>query len=128
MSKRIIYVELKTGYADNGPAWIGEGIFSKSGQTVYFNGHAFKKAQGISGNHFEIESGNEYWISGVKKNGNDRHSAGSGIIQIDESIIPNYLDLTNQTILPKNKFIKVQLDNVPAKEALMKVLNQKSEQ
>jgi hypothetical protein len=36
------YIELKPGYSDNGPAWIGKVEFSKSGKTVYFNGHAFK--------------------------------------------------------------------------------------
>ena len=125
MRTQILYVELKTGYSDNGPAWIGKGFFSKSGQTVYFNGQAFKKANGTSGNHFEIESGNEYWISGIKKNGKDRHSGGSGIIQIDESIISDYLNHTGLTTLIKNKFKIIKLDNIPAKEALTEISNQK---
>jgi hypothetical protein len=61
------YIELKTGYADDGPAWIGFVQLSKSGRTVYFNGKAFKRSQGISANHRDLESGDEYWISGIKK-------------------------------------------------------------
>lgn len=30
MKSEIKYIELKTGYADNGPAWIGKVEFSKS--------------------------------------------------------------------------------------------------
>ena len=33
----IKYIELKTGYADNGPAWIGNVKESKTGKTIYFN-------------------------------------------------------------------------------------------
>ena len=33
----IKYIELKTGYNDDGPAWIGNVKESKSGKTVYFN-------------------------------------------------------------------------------------------
>ena len=37
------YIELRTGYRDNVPAWIGRVRMSRSGQTVYFNGKAFKR-------------------------------------------------------------------------------------
>ena len=74
------YIERKTGYADNGPAWIARVRLSKSGRTVYFNGKALKRTggQGIPGNHRDIETGDEYWVSGVKKRGVNRHWAGSG--------------------------------------------------
>lgn len=128
MKSQIIYVELKTGYNDNGPAWIGKGFFSKTGQTVYFNGQAFKKAKGVMGNHFEIESGDEYWISGIKKKGNDRHWGGSGIIQIDESAISDYLNLSGQNSLAKNKFKIVQLNNIPPIVTVNEIENRKLEQ
>ncbi|MFI5219785.1 MAG: hypothetical protein ACHQNT_09880 [Bacteroidia bacterium] len=125
MKSQLLYIELKTGFNDNGPAWIGKGFFSKTGQTVYFNGQAFKKAKGVSGNHFEIESGDEYWISGIKKNGTDRHWAGSGIIQIDESILSDYLNLIGQTSLTKNKFKIVKLNNNPPISAVTEIENRK---
>jgi hypothetical protein len=63
------YIELKTGYTDNGPAWIARVKLSKSGRTIYFNGKALKRVAGggISGNHYDIQTGHEYWVSGVKK-------------------------------------------------------------
>lgn len=87
------YIELKSGYQDNGPAWIGRVRLSKSKTTVYFNGKAFKKAQGggISGNYFDVETGQEYWISGIKKNGEDRHRAGSGRILVEKDALEEYL-------------------------------------
>jgi hypothetical protein len=74
------YIELKSGYGDSGPAWIAKVKLSRSKTTVYFNGCALKKAKGggISGNYFDLESGEEFWISGIKKNGEDRHWAGPG--------------------------------------------------
>jgi hypothetical protein len=40
------YVELKTVYEDNGPAWVGFVTRSKTGRTAYFNGRALKKMGG----------------------------------------------------------------------------------
>ena len=33
----LMYIELKTGYSDDGPAWIGYVKTSKSKKTIYFN-------------------------------------------------------------------------------------------
>ena len=38
MKTRIMYIELKTGYEDDGPARIGRVRFSKSGKTIYYRG------------------------------------------------------------------------------------------
>ncbi len=35
--KMLRYIELKSGYSDNGPAWIGYVTPSKTGRTIYFN-------------------------------------------------------------------------------------------
>jgi hypothetical protein len=69
------YLELKTGYSDNGPAWIAKVGVSKFGRTLYFNGKALKRGSGISGNHFDLETGEEYWVSNVAEMSN-RHSVG----------------------------------------------------
>jgi hypothetical protein len=37
------YLELKSGYSDDGPAWIAKVGVSKSGRTVYFQGKALKE-------------------------------------------------------------------------------------
>ena len=123
MRKEILYVELKEDHS--GPAWIGYAHFSKSGQAVYFNGKVFRKGQGINSNHFDIENGDEYWISGVKKNGEDRHWSGKGKIFIDKSVVNDYLKIIGNTILPKNKFVLVDLKNTPNKELSRKIENRK---
>ncbi len=104
MEQELIYVELKTGYSDNGPAWVGFAGYSKSGATTYFNGQAFKslRGSGISGNYYETESGDEYWISGIKKTGQDRHWAGSGKIEIDKDAVSKYLSTLGISSLPKS--------------------------
>ena len=104
MRNRIIYVELKSGYADDGPAWIGYAGYSKTGATIYFDGKAFKslKGSGIGANYYEVESGDQYWISGVKKNGQDRHWAGGGNVEIEESCVSEYLEEVGASSLPRN--------------------------
>lgn len=111
MKPELKYIELKTGFGDNGPAWIGMAEFSKSGRTVYFNGRAFKNsnARGISGNYYDIENGDEYWISGIKKNGTDRHWAGGGKIMIDRNVVDLYLSLVEFNALDKNRFELVNI-------------------
>jgi hypothetical protein len=102
----IRYIELKTGYNDNGSAWIGRVQVSRSGQTVYFNGKAFKRrGGGASGNHFDVETGDNYWISGVKKDGRDRHWAGSGKITIEASAVDEYLEMSAQERLDPSRFV-----------------------
>ncbi|MBL7881583.1 MAG: hypothetical protein JNN23_17250 [Chryseobacterium gambrini] len=105
MKSKIRYIENKSS-GHHGSAWIGLVEFSKSGQTVYFNNKALKKLKipGISGNHFDIKTGEEYWVSGVKKNGQDRHQLGGGKIMIDRKSIPEYLKLVDFTILDENTF------------------------
>lgn len=120
----IKYIELKTGYNDDGPAWIGKVKISRSGNTVYFNNHAFQKYNGISGNFIDVESGDEYWISGVKKNGEDRHWAGKGKIIIDSKIISEYLEIIGEKELNKTKFIVESIEDVFPVERINAILNQ----
>ena len=92
-STRIMYIELKTGYADDGPAWIGRASFSKTGQTVYYRGKTLRAngGRGVSGNFYDVKTGEEYWVSGVKRDGSDRHWAGSGRVHIDDDVRAEYL-------------------------------------
>ncbi|GAB5407839.1 MAG: hypothetical protein BalsKO_02040 [Balneolaceae bacterium] len=129
METELKYIELKTGFSDNGPAWISKVETSKSGQTIYFNDMALKrlKTPGIGANHFDIETGEEYWISGIKKNGLDRHWAGSGKVMIDEDIVEEYLNLINRTDLNKTKHIIVSTNKSFDKSRFDSIENQKSE-
>ena len=108
MKTQLKYIELKSDYEDNGPAWIGKVEFSKSGKTAYFNGHAFHgNGHGICR---DIESREIYWISGVKKNGQDRHWAGNGKIMIDRNVIDEYLSIIDSKCLDLKKYILVDVE------------------
>jgi len=91
MKTRIMYIEKK---AENltGEARIGRVSFSKSGKSIYYNGLRFEtlKGDGFKSNYFEIESGEDYWISGCKKNGEDRLYGESTPIYIDEDVREEY--------------------------------------
>lgn len=103
--RQLMYIELKSGYGDSGPAWISYITFSKSGRTVYFNGKALKcSARGISGNYYDLESGDEYWVSGVKKRGTNRHWAGSGKIQLDVNVVADFLQHTGQSEVDSKQY------------------------
>jgi len=43
------------------------------------------------GNYIDMETGESFWVSGVKKNGKDRHWAGSGKVLIEASAVAEYL-------------------------------------
>lgn len=107
MQPQLRYIELKTGHAHNGPAWIARVEFSKSGKTVYFNGKALKgNAHGIC---FDIESGEEYWISGLKKRGSNRHVFGNGKVMVDREAVPEILEFYEVTALDPKQFVVVDL-------------------
>lgn len=98
-SSRIMYLEQKSGFNDDGPARIGRVTFSKSGRSVYYQGRRFEriKGGGASGNYEEVETGDEYWISGIKRDGSDRHWAGSGRVEIDEDVLAEYESMRKQS-------------------------------
>jgi len=124
MKPQLTYIELKSGYSDNGPAWIGIVEFSKTGQTIYFDDKALKrlKIPSSNANHYNIETGDEYWVSGVKKNGLDRHWAGHGKIMIDKNAIDKYLDHVSQQELDLTKFEIVEFKKID-KERINKIEN-----
>jgi hypothetical protein len=96
--KLLKYIELRSGYRDDGPAWIGYVTLSKTRRTVYFNDRALMKLKGqqrgeSGGNHVDLETGESFWVSGVKKNGQDRHRAGSGMVLIEAAALHEYLNV-----------------------------------
>ena len=101
MKSRIMYIELKThpgGHDDRGPAWIGRVTFSKSGSTLYYKGKRFQRAHMHCGNYYDLETDEDYWISGPKKNGEDRYSwAQRTPVEIDDDVREEYwLMIRNQ--------------------------------
>lgn len=127
MINNLMYIELKTGYSDDGPAWIGYVKTSKTKKTIYFNDHAFQKSIGSYSNYIDIENGDEYWISGLKKNESNRHWAGHGKIMIDRRAVSEYLELIGEKVLPTNLFDVVDIDDRFPIERVKHLLNAKEE-
>ena len=72
MKQRIMYIESKSGGL-TGPARIGRVTFSKTGATLYYAGRSFQsqKGGGFKSNYFDVETGDVFWISGPRKDGQD---------------------------------------------------------
>lgn len=88
---KIMYIENKANGLE-GPAVIGRVYFSKSGKTLYYKGLKFQslKGAGFKANYFETESGDHYWISGPRKDQNDRLYGGNSGVEIDEDAFEDY--------------------------------------
>jgi hypothetical protein len=90
MKSRIMYIERKAGGVE-GSARIGRVTFSKTMRTMYYDGKEFLKVKdGFKHNCVEFETGEEYWISGCKINGNDTLYGGNKPIDIDDDVREEY--------------------------------------
>ena len=129
MRTEIKYLELKSGFSDNGPAWIGLVSFSKSGKTIYFDGKAFQSlsGMGISGNYFNLENGDEYWISGVKKDMSDRHKFGGGKIFVEKRTLNDYLKIIGKSELPKSDYELTEVETEKPIERVNELENEKTQ-
>jgi len=87
-----MYVENKDGEIDGANGRIGWVTFSKTGQTVYYRGRQLQKVKGggVRGNFSDLTTGDEYWISGVKKRGSNVHWAERTPVQIDDDALDAY--------------------------------------
>jgi hypothetical protein len=91
-----MYIERKSNGL-SGPARIGRVTFSQTGKTLYYRGRRFQSlsGQGFKANYFDVETGEEYWISGCKKRGGDR--LYGGLVEIDEDVREEYWSLIRGT-------------------------------
>jgi hypothetical protein len=91
MQSRIMYIERKAGEL-TGAARIGRVTFSKTGKTLTYRGMSFQslKGFGFKANYVELESGEQYWISGCKKDGSDRLYGERVPVGIDEDVRAEY--------------------------------------
>lgn len=85
--KKIMYIERKAGEL-TGPARIGRVTYSKSGATIYYRGRAFRslKGSGFKANYYDVETGEKYWISGPRRDGNDALYATNIKPEIDDDV------------------------------------------
>jgi hypothetical protein len=86
---RIMYIEYK-GDGLVGPARIGRVTYSKSGKSLTYREKEFGslKGTGIKANFWDPETGDQYWISGCKKDGLD--SLYPNKVEIDEDVREEY--------------------------------------
>ncbi|NRA29694.1 MAG: 1-deoxy-D-xylulose-5-phosphate synthase [Parvularculaceae bacterium] len=89
---RIMYIEDKSASL-NGEARIGRVTFSKSARSVSYKGRTFQKlgGAGFKSNHFDVETGEEFWISGPRKDGRDRlYAQSTKPVEVDEDVAEEY--------------------------------------
>ena len=84
-----MYIEYK-GNELTGPARIGRVVFSKTGKTIKYKGQEFQRCKGFKANYFDIDTGEQYWISGPHKDGADRLYGERIPIEIDSDVREEY--------------------------------------
>jgi hypothetical protein len=94
---RVMYIESKA----TGLARIGRVSFSKTGQTLYYGGKTFQGLKGMADmhskrrtarreNYFDVETGEQYWISGPRKDGADHLHGEARSVEIDPDVAEEY--------------------------------------
>lgn len=85
-----MFVQLKTGYdTDRGPSWIAMVRFTRSWRTAHFHGLTLHRVTGtrranVDSNFYDVDSDDEYWVSGPKRDRTDgRYSAQQPIVEDD---------------------------------------------
>jgi hypothetical protein len=99
-----MYIECKSGGL-TGPARIGRVTFSKTGATLHYGGKSFQslKGRGFKANYFDLETGEEYWISGPKRNGQDALYATNTKPDIDADVRDEYWTEIRGLPVPDNE-------------------------
>jgi len=89
---RIMYIEDKSGGL-NGRARIGRVTLSKTGLTLHYAGRTFQRlgGHGFKANYVDEDTGDHFWISGPRKDGQDRLYEGSTRpVEVDEDVAEEY--------------------------------------
>jgi hypothetical protein len=94
---RIMYIENKSGGLDSAGR-IGRVHFSKTGQTLYYAGRSFRslKGNGFKANYFDVATGEHFWISGPRKDGNVRLYGGNAGVEVDADVVEAFRDLVRR--------------------------------
>lgn len=89
---RIMYIENKSGSL-NGPAHIGRVTFNRTGKSLTYRGRTFQslKGSGFKANYFDVETREEFWISGPRKDGLDRlYPESTRAVEVDDDVAEEY--------------------------------------
>jgi hypothetical protein len=90
-NSRIMYIESKAESL-NGLARIGRVTFSKTHKTIHYKGRSFHtlKGAGFKANYCDNETHEQYWISGPRRDGQDRLYVSNIPVEIDEDVREEY--------------------------------------
>lgn len=95
MAARVMFIQLKTGYnTDKGPAWISSLRFNKTWKTAYWHGRTLHRWQGSDANFYDVETREEFWVSGPHRDRPDaRYSGVQPTVDDDiRDVYPAFLD------------------------------------
>ena len=72
------------------PGRIGRVRYSKTGRTLYYGGISLQSlnGRGYKTTHFDVETGEKYWVSGPRRDGND--TLYPGVVEIDDDVREEY--------------------------------------
>lgn len=85
--KRIMYIEAKCDGLD-GPGRIGWVSFSKSKRSYRYAGRVLLRCAGYKFNCIDSETGEEFWVSGPRRDGCDK--LYGGVVEIDDDAREEY--------------------------------------
>lgn len=87
---RIMWIENKSeGDGLSGATRIGRVTFSKTRKSIHYNDRTFESSKsGYKWNHFDVETGERYWISGCRKDGMD--ALYNTDVEIDDDVREEY--------------------------------------
>lgn len=91
MKTRIMYIERKAG-ALTGDGRIGRVSFNRTGGTIFYGDKVFRRivGGGFKSNYIEEATGENYWISGCKREGGDRMYGSQQPVPIDDDVREEY--------------------------------------
>jgi hypothetical protein len=90
-----MYIERKAGNL-TGPARIGRVTYSKTRLSIYYHGKEFRRLKGgFKANYYDVETGEEYWISGPRKDGRDALYVTNIPTEIDDDVKDDYRRIRN---------------------------------
>lgn len=95
LARRVMYVENKAGPVGGVNGRIGWVTFSRSGRSLYYQDLALTriKGGGVRGNYFDQATGQEYWVSGIKRRGSNTHWAERTRFAVDPDAEEEYRKL-----------------------------------
>ena len=101
--KRVMWIEYK-GENIVGPARIGWVEIRDKGRRLDYGDQSFRtlRGQGFKSNYYDVETREEYWISGCRKDGRDALYGTTA--EIDEDALEEYW--VNMRKRPQNKSVR----------------------